>query len=94
MQTPKRMTKRQALLAMLAAAPIIAYGQSRPGAKEKELKFAGKGSAGDSITLLDLDVDFGGGSLDPKDIVFLRVTVNGQERVKLSLTEALEILKG
>jgi len=89
MQTTKPgMTKRQALLALLGAAPILAYGN------QVDLKTSGfriDASTSSDISLLQLDLIVT--EANRPDALFLKVTVNGKEEVRISLDEALQILK-
>ena len=77
------MTKRKALLALLGAAPALMHGQ--------EFTVELPEGSGD-VVLLELRFDADQG-LDT-NVLFLRVLVNGKEEVRLSLREALDILKG
>lgn len=77
------MTKRKALLALLGAAPALMYGQ------EFTVKLP-EGSGDAVLVELRFDAEQG---LDT-NVLFLRVLVNGKEEVRVSLREALDILKG
>ena len=91
MQTPQppKMTKRQALLALLGATPALAYGQEfAPGG----LRFGIDAKAMERVSLLELRLTLP----EPRDgkALLLRVVVNGKEELTISVDEALEILKG
>jgi hypothetical protein len=91
METPQppKMTKRQALLALLAATPVLAYGQEfKPGGLRLELD----GKRYDRFSLLELNLTLP----EPHNskALFLRVVVNQKEELTISVDEALEILKG
>lgn len=84
------MTKRQALLAILGAAPVMAYAQ--PGEEIKPRGFRMDASGTSTTGLMDLRItlpESGAG-----EFLFLRVTVNGKEEVRVSIAEAIRILKG
>lgn len=84
------MTKRKSLLALVGAAPALAYGQQ---AEEAGLEYRVALPPGSgTMTLLQVSFDVKAG-LDA-EVLFLRVLVNGKEEVRVSLREALDILKG
>jgi hypothetical protein len=91
MQTPKppKLTKRQALLALLGAAPVMMFGQEfKPGG----IRLAIDAKTIGRVSLLELGLILP----EPRDgkALFLRVTVNGKEELAISIDEALAILKG
>ena len=91
MQTTKPgLTKRQALLALLGAAPILAYG--RQGDDIKARGFRMEATPDGAFSLLELRLTIA----EPRpvgEVLFLRVFVNDKEEVRISLDEALRILK-
>ena len=91
MQTTKPgLTKRQALLALLGASPIIAYGRQEDDIKARGFRM--EATPDGAVSLLDLRLTIA----EPRpagDVLFLRVWVNGKEEVRVSLDEALRILK-
>ena len=83
------MTKRQALLALLGAAPIIAYGNQE---SIKARGFRIDARPDDTVSLLELRFTLAD-SQPREKVLFLRVWVNDKEQVRISLDEALRILK-
>lgn len=86
---PSKMTKRQALLVLLGATPVLAYGQEfKPGG----IRYGFEPKTEDRVSLLQLNLTFP----EPHDgkALFLKVVVNGKEELVISVDEALEILKG
>ena len=95
MQNQSKMTKRQALLALLAAVPVLSYGrQPNP----KALKPTGRRLDVDvdksisQFALLELNLTTN--QLGQPALLFLKITVDGKEEVKVSVAEAIQILKG
>ncbi len=81
------MTKRQALLVLLAATPVLAYGQKfEPGGFRVDLP-----ERDSHVVLLQLNLTLP----EPRDgkALFLKITVNGKEELAISMDEALRILK-
>jgi hypothetical protein len=83
--------RRRALLTLLAATPVLAF--QTPGETFKPLGFRVDATAYDSTTsLLDLRLNFP--EAGDREFLFLRITINGKEEVRLSIKEALGILRG
>lgn len=90
MQTTKPgMTKRQALLALLGAAPILAYGRQENDVKVRGFRIDATTDSATSLLELNLTVT----DANRPNLLFLRFTINGKEKVRISLDEALRILK-
>lgn len=84
------MTKRQALFTLLGATPIIAYGNQEDSSKARGFRLDAIPDA--TVSLLELRLTLS--ERRPSgDVCFLRVWVNGKEEVRISLDEALRILK-
>jgi hypothetical protein len=90
MQTTKSgMTKRQALLTLLGAAPILAYGRQGDDIETRGFRIDATTTSKTSLLELNLIVT----DANRPDILFLLVTINGKEEVRISIDEALRILK-
>lgn len=89
------LARRRALLTLLAAVPVLAY--QTLGENTKPLDFKPRGfrveAQGTSlVSLLDLSMTFpesGAG-----EFLFLRIRINGKEEVRLSIRDAMDILRG
>jgi hypothetical protein len=88
-------SKRRALLTLLAAVPVLAY--QTPGEESKGLEFKPRGfrieaTGTSAVSLLDLSMTFpeaGSG-----EFLFLRIRINGKEELRLSIKDAMDILRG
>ena len=89
--TKPGMTKRQALLALLGAAPILAYGRQEDDIKSRGFRIDIQ-RGDNTLSLLELRLKIAE-PRTPGDVLFLRVFVNDKEQVRISLDEALRILK-
>lgn len=83
-------SKRRALLTLLAAVPVLAF--ATPGEDIKPKGFRVEATGESSFSLLDLSMTFpesGAG-----EFLFLRIRINGKEELRLSVKDAMDILKG